>query len=168
MQDFLFYIKFLLKSTNQHGIHSPFVYQLVTRCFYNTSMNKSNNITAIYIKDKKLSNKQANFINKLINYFEKDSEGFSFQKGNILKSNNGKFDLIYFNTPDQFDFNMFETLFHTNQMVLINNIYNSKKQNEVWKTITKHSLVPVSIDVYFFGLLFFRKEQAKEHFIIRS
>ncbi|MDT0686872.1 O-methyltransferase [Autumnicola psychrophila] len=28
------YIKFLLKSQNQHGLHSPFVYELVTKCFY--------------------------------------------------------------------------------------------------------------------------------------
>ena len=28
------YLKFLLKSTNQHGVHSPFVYNLVTKCFY--------------------------------------------------------------------------------------------------------------------------------------
>lgn len=28
------YLKFLRKSTNHHGIHSPFVYDLVTKCFY--------------------------------------------------------------------------------------------------------------------------------------
>ena len=28
---------FLLKSSNQHGIHSPFVYDLVTKCFYDKS-----------------------------------------------------------------------------------------------------------------------------------
>lgn len=28
------YIRFLRKSKNQHGIHSPFVYALVTQCFY--------------------------------------------------------------------------------------------------------------------------------------
>ena len=33
----LAYIKFLLKSTNQHGVHSPFVYNLVTKCFYDNT-----------------------------------------------------------------------------------------------------------------------------------
>jgi predicted O-methyltransferase YrrM len=28
------YLKFLKRSTNQHGVHSPFVYDLVTKCFY--------------------------------------------------------------------------------------------------------------------------------------
>ncbi len=28
------YIHFLIRSKNQHGIHSPFVYDLVTNCFY--------------------------------------------------------------------------------------------------------------------------------------
>ena len=28
------YIKFLFKSTNQHGVHSPFVYDLIDECIY--------------------------------------------------------------------------------------------------------------------------------------
>ncbi|WP_296384751.1 class I SAM-dependent methyltransferase [Winogradskyella sp.] len=28
------YIKFLINSTNQHGVHSPFIYNFVTKCLY--------------------------------------------------------------------------------------------------------------------------------------
>lgn len=28
------YLKFLIQSTNEHGVHSPFVFDLVTKCFY--------------------------------------------------------------------------------------------------------------------------------------
>lgn len=32
------YINFLLNSTNQHGIHSPFVFDLVTKCLYDKTI----------------------------------------------------------------------------------------------------------------------------------
>jgi len=34
MHQVLAYIKFLFSSTNQHGVHSPFVYNFVTKCLY--------------------------------------------------------------------------------------------------------------------------------------
>ena len=30
------YLKFLWKSKNEHGVHSPFVFHLVTKCFYDS------------------------------------------------------------------------------------------------------------------------------------
>ncbi|EDP69654.1 SAM-dependent methyltransferase; O-methyltransferase [Flavobacteriales bacterium ALC-1] len=34
MYQILAYIKFLFNSTNQHGVHSPFIYNFVTKCLY--------------------------------------------------------------------------------------------------------------------------------------
>jgi hypothetical protein len=38
---------------------------------------------------------------------------------------------------------------------------------EAWNIIKEHSLVTVTIDVFQWGIVFFRREQPKEHFIIR-
>ncbi len=35
------YFKFLKRSTNQHGVHSPFVFDLVTKCFYDTKKHQA-------------------------------------------------------------------------------------------------------------------------------
>ena len=34
MHQIIAYITFLLKATNQHGVHSPFIYNFVTKCLY--------------------------------------------------------------------------------------------------------------------------------------
>ena len=51
------YGKFLLKSTNQHGVHSPFVYNLVTKCFYDKTQ---------YRAYKNISNYKKNILNKSV------------------------------------------------------------------------------------------------------
>jgi len=44
------YIKFLLKSTNQHGVHSPFVFDLITNCFYDKTNYQAYNAVLNYRK----------------------------------------------------------------------------------------------------------------------
>lgn len=46
MYPFLAYIKFIFTSTNQHGVHSPFVYSLLTKCLY----KKEHHINFLTIK----------------------------------------------------------------------------------------------------------------------
>ena len=38
---------------------------------------------------------------------------------------------------------------------------------EAWEEIKSHPEVRVTIDSFFWGLVFFRKEQEKEHFTLR-
>ena len=50
MYQFIQYFKFLLKSTNEHGVHSPFVYNLVTTCFYDKTNYNDYSILKSYRK----------------------------------------------------------------------------------------------------------------------
>jgi predicted O-methyltransferase YrrM len=82
------------------------------------------------------------------------------------------YDLIFFdgNHQKEATLNYFETLLQTanNDTVFIfDDIYWSKGMTEAWETIVQHPKVTVSIDTFFWGFVFFRKEQLKEHFIIR-
>lgn len=50
------YLNFLWRSKNQHGVHSPFVFSLVTKCFYDTKTKPDYKILKAYRNDL-LSNK---------------------------------------------------------------------------------------------------------------
>ena len=66
--------------------------------------------------------------------------------------------------------NYFEQLLpqlHNNSIVILDDINWSRGMQEAWAAIKAHPQVTVTIDTFFWGLVFFRKEQAKEHFCIR-
>ena len=44
------YIKFLWNSKNEHGVHSPFVYDLVSQCFYDKKIYSEYKILKNYRK----------------------------------------------------------------------------------------------------------------------
>lgn len=156
------YIKFLLASTNAHGVHSPFVFKLITQCFY---INQEQELLSrlllyfnpytIIVKDdnevtentirkinpQSVINKQENFDFAIINYEQKDKTLHEFEK------------LLPYIQNDS--------------IIVLNHIYSSQEMSEAWTIIKANPQVRVSIDTFTCGLIFFRKEQPKEHFIIR-
>lgn len=56
----------------------------------------------------------------------------------------------------------------TNDSVFVfDDIHWSDEMEEAWEEIKSHPKVTVTIDLFFLGLVFFRKEQAKENFILK-
>ncbi|KJD35939.1 methyltransferase [Tamlana sedimentorum] len=246
------YIKFLLRSTNQHGVHSPFVYNLVTQCFYSKTKHSHYKTIKNYRKallfnkksikvtdfgagshtfkkqDRQISKmakhagssfKRTKLLFRVCKYFKPNNileigtslglsthamslgnpnatitslegcpnisnftssllnnKNIKIVTGNFSETINKQtsipYDLVYFdgNHQKEATLNYFETLLetaHNDSVFIFDDIYWSQEMTEAWETVKKHPKITVTIDTFFWGFVFFRKEQAKEHFTIR-
>ncbi|MDX1761872.1 MAG: class I SAM-dependent methyltransferase [Christiangramia sp.] len=251
------YLNFLLNSQNQHGLHSPFVFDLVTKCFYDKKPYKDyelirnfrndllRNRELIEVKDFGAGSRvfktnqrpvfsiaknagitlhRSKLLYRLVNYLNIKNvlelgtslgiasaaiaankrtklttiEGcpetakiageqflkynldnidlrvgkFEDQFDEILKRDQ-KFDLIYFdgNHQKQATLDYFSKLLPLTQndsVFIFDDIHWSKGMQEAWQEIKSTSEVRVTIDTFQWGLIFFRKEQAKQDFTIRT
>ena len=57
---------------------------------------------------------------------------------------------------------------HENTVLVFDDIHWSQEMKEAWKIIKNHPKVTVTIDTFQWGMVFFRIEQEKEHFVIRT
>ena len=252
------YLKFLFNSKNQHGVHSPFVYDLITKCFYdkksypeyiflqkyrNSLLKNKNTIevtdfgagSKVFKSNKRainknaknagISSKRAELLFRVVRYFKPDSileigtslgiatsalslgnpdgkittlEGciqtmlIAKNQCNLQNLNNIEFintefstflkndwvkaqpnSLIYFdgNHTKKATLDYFELLLPsiTNDSVWIfDDIHWSTEMQEAWEIIKNHNKVSVTIDTFQWGFVFFRTQQEKEHFIIRT
>ncbi|WP_026714257.1 O-methyltransferase [Flavobacterium daejeonense] len=256
------YLKFLWYSKNEHAVHSPFVFNLITKCFYdkkskpeyailqqyrNTLLENKNSIevtdfgagSKVFKSNKReiaqiaktagISAKRARLLFRILNYFQPENilelgtslglatsamalgnknaqiitlEGcpntanqcqLQLQKFNInnvacvitefseyLKTHPDSYrdsqptthDLIYFdgNHSKQATLDYFELLLPTitnDSVWIFDDIHWSAEMEEAWEAIKKRPKVSVTIDTFQWGLVFFRREQPKEHFVIR-
>lgn len=91
MHQLISYITFLLKSTNQHGVHSPFVYDFVTKCLYNKTnyqeYKKLKKFQKLLLNSKnKIVLKKANYSFKKTKVLYKISDYFNFKNTLVLGS----------------------------------------------------------------------------------
>lgn len=56
---------------------------------------------------------------------------------------------------------------HENSMIIFDDIYWSEGMKEAWAAIKNHPQVTVTVDLFWIGLVYFKKDQAKEHFKIK-
>lgn len=251
------YLTFLWHSKNEHGVHSPFVFDLVTKCFYdkknyteysvlkeyrNSLLQNKNTIKVTdfgagsrvfksntrainqIAKNAGISSKRAEVLFRLVRYFQPENileigtslglataalslgnknakistlEGcpntiaiaknqFQLQNLKNIECVNTKFEdylksfdfrlstfeLVYFdgNHSKKATLAYFELLLPTisnDSVWIFDDIHWSAAMEEAWSIIKNNPKVKVTIDTFQWGIVFFREEQEKEHFVIR-
>lgn len=117
-----------------------------------------------------------NTLSKAQEYFEKfnlhniqiHQELFS----EFLENTSTQFDLIFIDGDHNGErtlgyFNSLLNKVHNDSLIIFDDIYWSKDMTVAWQKIIANENVTVSIDTFQWGLVFFRKEQPKQHFVIR-
>jgi predicted O-methyltransferase YrrM len=253
------YLRFLWQSKNEHAVHSPFVFNLLTKCFYDTKnraaydvfkkyrqqqlnnkntlnitdfgagsrvFTSNNRIISKIAKTAGISQKRGKLLVRLVEYFDPKtilelgtSLGIATSAMSSDTKNNNKttkiitlegctetanyartqlqecefknievvatefgdyfkqlppqnFDFIYFdgNHSKTATLEYFELLLptaHNDSVWIFDDIHWSKGMEQAWEQIQQHPKVSVTIDTFQWGFVFFRREQPKEHFIIR-
>ncbi|EAR00116.1 hypothetical protein FB2170_00580 [Maribacter sp. HTCC2170] len=159
------YLKFIFTATNQHGVHSPFIYNFVTKCLYKKSKFKHPKTFRVLLES-------CSYFNvKKISIIPKNMHVQSLIKNTYpqIDFNEQPYDIIYMDLPNTKMFNgiLKNRLYHNNSMLLVKNIYQSKDSSQSWELIKSNVEITASIDMFHCGALFFRQEQTKEHFKIR-
>ena len=256
LQQIKSYIKFLYHSKNEHGVHSPFVFNLITKCFYDKMSYPEYEILDAYrksllankntievtdfgagsrvfksntrgiskiAKNAGISPKNAELLFRIIRYFQPNTileigtslglatsalslgnkksklislegcpntmsiaksqcqlqnlnniEFINTEFSSYLKNHTtSNFEFIYFdgNHSEKATLEYFELLLPTitnNSVWIFDDIHWAAEMENAWEIIKKHPKVKVTIDTFQWGIVFFRAEQEKEHFIINT
>lgn len=84
----------------------------------------------------------------------------------------GKIDFVFFdgNHRKEPTLKYFEEALafaHNDSVFIFDDIHWSEEMEEAWEAIKAHPKVTVTIDLFMMGIVFFRREQREEHFVIR-
>lgn len=219
------YLKFIASSKNQYGTHSPFVYDLITQCFYDRTSYTAYKKIALYRRflkqnqkpsdlEQRLSFKKSKLLNRIVRYLEaksildcsktcgiaavalsaennchtsllKGNEVLHIQKDFVKNhfpairrvqsfkdAKSRKYNLIFMGLEATKEnssavFNQLLPCIHPEGVIIIDRIHQSAQAEAHWKNIKSHSKTRVTIDLFYMGLVFFKKGQACQHFKIR-
>ena len=158
------YLRFLLESTNQFGLHSPFVYGFVTRCLYKKPRLDRNRTLDVLLKS------QIYFKAKNIHIGDRPALGERMAKADSqIRFDKDPLDLILLESLSVPEFHTLRSTgrLHNDSLILIDGIHADPQNLKLWNELIVLPQISVSMDFYHCGILSIRREQRKEHFKIR-
>lgn len=154
----LSYLNYLWTSNNEHGVHSPFVYQLLTKGLYRDTKNTKAELLLAWLKKHDIKNRRkVKIINRALNYLN-DASFTNAHTGNYTSDQT-----FYVNIVEQSDLEIEQILINY-PFIIVDHI---DKQPEKWQKICQNPKPTLTIDFYSIGFLFYKPGQHKENFKIR-
>lgn len=112
------------------------------------------------------------------NFYKLSLENIEIIVGNIDETLPGKLketlslDFVFFDANHRYEptmsyFEQCRAKAHDESCFIFDDIYWSDEMKQAWQTIQKHESVSVSIDLFWVGIVFFRKKQPKQHFVLK-
>ena len=166
MSYFIKHLFHFFTSTNQHRVHSPFVYDYVTKCLYSKQRYSNKKSIDIFVKSIAYFKVQT----LLLPSETKDLENLLARIFPALHLGETPYDMIYSNASNQKNIGtsiIAAERTHNDTVVFVENIHKTKATELAWEQLKNNDKTTISIDLFYCGVVFFRKEQAKEHFKIR-
>ncbi|MFM6935798.1 MAG: hypothetical protein ACKOXP_10165 [Flavobacteriales bacterium] len=190
MNRFIEIIKYSWKAKGRHGIHSPFVYELVDQCF---QLNISKSLQKHLSSELKIQLSTAKCIYQLLQQLDLNCLVSSKTLTNdrisdLFGETNLAFHSIHSHfTPhltdskntlavismEDIESNGFEFLIHfieslkEDTIIVVDNIRRDSTSFDLWNQLISMEQIHFSADLFNFGLLAKRTFQEKEHFILR-
>ena len=137
-------IAHFLTSNSRHGTHSPFVYKLADEVIYKKNQHGTGSKKQALLVD------IANYLS--VSYAECSTD-IGLDKAWLIQDNTS--------------LEKIAVLQHQFKYLVLKDIYKSKYATHLWKDVCKDPRFIVCVDLFYYGFIFYRKEQPKELFRLR-
>ena len=148
------YISYNWKSQTRHGVHSPFVYDLIDKVLLNE--NRDNGDEAMDKIPGWITEKHKALIAPIISLYIKDKNNFPETPA-----------FAFINAEEQ-NRTLQDLNLKSSSILFVTNIHSDKLSVLNWARLCNDSSTNFSVDLYEIGILFFRKEfKEKQHFVLK-
>lgn len=154
-------LKYRLKAKNLHGVHSPFVYHFNEKILNGPwSENKLDRFP--FWEQMKLNPKQSTILDRIITFYRINTVHFLDQRFEIATGKDAGRLLVFT------DLSQIPLINNSADIVVVISPYATEEKNVAWQNLINDSKIPLSIDVFELGILFFREEfLVKQHFVLK-
>ena len=147
-------IRHFFVSNSRHGTHSPFVYDLASHVIYNVSRLKIDTVTV----SSDFNPTYRSLLLAILTHMDVKELGYLGQLGQA----EALFADLRSNTVDEI-----AQAVRQGKVIVVHEPFRTRKTKRIWQQLVQSTDIVVSINLFHFGILMYRKEQRKENFQLR-